>query len=80
MYISLNVEITLNEEQKADIAKQIEEQLTNALTDGQIKEAVKEVCKGMIKSVVNECIQTKEYKSFMARKVLKMLEEDRRED
>ena len=73
MYISLNVDVSLDEEQKEDIRKQVEEQLTNAIKGDQIKSAVQEVCKGMIKSIVNECIQTKEYRAYISNKVLKML-------
>lgn len=73
MYISLNIDIALDEEQKASISKQVEEELKNAITEEQLKDAVKEVCRGMIKSVVNECIQTKEYRTFIANKVMGML-------
>ena len=73
MYISLNIDITLDEEQKESIRKQVEEQLTSAVKEDQIKNAVQEVCKGMIKSVVNECIQTKEYRAYISGKIMKML-------
>ena len=73
MYISLNVDVSLDEEQKEDIRKQVEEQLTGAIKEDQIKNAVQEVCKGMIKSIVKECIQTKEYRAYISKKIMDML-------
>lgn len=76
MYISLNIDVELTEEQKDIIKKQVEEQLKNSITTKQLEEAVKECCKGMIKSIVNESIQTKEYRTYISSKIMRMLTED----
>ena len=49
MYINLNIDIELNEEQKEVIRQQVEEQLKNSISEGELREAAKEVCKGMVK-------------------------------
>ena len=73
MYVSVNIELELTEEQKKMIHDQVEQQLVSAVTNDMLKDAVKEVTKGMIKSLVNESIQTKEYRAYISKKVLDQL-------
>ena len=73
MYVSVNIELELTEEQKKMIHDQVEQQLIGAVTNDMLKDAVKEVTKGMIKSLVNESIQTKEYRAYISKKVLDQL-------
>ena len=80
MYISLNIDIELTEGQKDEIRKQVEQQLMESFSsETLIKDAVKEVTRGMIKSLVNESIQTKEYRAVVSRKVMNLLMKEERE-
>ena len=80
MYISLNIDIELTEGQKDEIRKQVEQQLMESFSsETLIKDAVKEVTRGMIKSLVNESVQTKEYRAAVSRKVMKLLMKEERE-
>ena len=74
MYISLNIDIELTEGQKEEIRKQVEQQLMESFSsEPLIKDAVKEVTRGMIKSLVNESIQTKEYRAIVSKRVMNLL-------
>ena len=74
MYISLNIDIELTEGQKEEIRKQVEQQLMESFSsESLIKDAVKEVTRGMIKSLVNESIQTKEYRAIVGKRVMNLL-------
>lgn len=80
MYISLNIDIELTEGQKEEIRKQVEQQLMESFSsEPLIKDAVKEVTRGMIKSLVNESIQTKEYRAIVGKRVMNLLMKEERE-
>ena len=71
MYI--NIQVSLTEEQLKTIQEQTKIEINNAFLEGKLTGLIKETIKSQIKSLVNEEIQTKNYRSHIAKKVQETL-------
>ena len=71
MYINILVDLT--EEQIAQIEKQTKVEIDNAILEGKLTSTIKDVIKTRIKQIVNEEIQTKNYRQYIADKVIDVL-------
>ena len=71
MYI--NISVNLTEEQIAQIEEQTKIEIDNAILEGKLTSTIKDVIKTQIKQIVNEEIQTKNYRQYIADKVKDVL-------
>ena len=74
--MNLNVDIRLSEEQLKQIEEQAKIEVTKAMVNGTLDTYIKEVIKSCIKTVVNEEIQTKNYRKLISDRVTKIVMED----
>ena len=74
--LNLSVDIKLTEEQIKRIEEQTKTEIDNAISFGRLDSYIKETVKAVIKSIVNEEIQTKNYRSYIADKVHSVLMND----
>lgn len=71
MYLSVDFKFT--DEQIKYLEEQAKLQLDDAVLSGKLEGVIKDTIKGVIRSVVNEEIQTKNYRRLIADKVEKIL-------
>lgn len=72
-WMNLSVDIKLTEEQIKAIEEQTRIEVGNAISTGKLDSYIKEVVKSYVKSIVNEEIQSKGYRKYIAEKVSKTL-------
>ena len=71
--MNINVDIRLTEEQLKQIEKQAKVEIEDVILSGKLESYIKEVIKSQIKSIVNEEIQTKNYRAYISKKVQEAL-------
>lgn len=72
MYFDVKVDLT--PEQLEEVKEQIRTSVTESIKDaGKIESYIRDVIKAQIRSIVNEEIQTKNYRRYIADKVEKTL-------
>ena len=72
----LNIDVKLTEEQLKQIEEQAKVQLDDIVLAGKLDGVIKDTIKGVVRSIVNEEIQTKNYRRLIADRVEKILLED----
>lgn len=72
----LNIDVKLTEEQLKQIEEQAKVQLNDSIIEGKLDMLIKDTIKGVIRSIVNEEIQTKNYRRLIANRVEKVLMEE----
>lgn len=72
----LNIDIKLTEQQLKQIEEQAKVQLDDIVLAGKLDGVIKDTIKGVVRSIVNEEIQTKNYRRLIADRVEKILLED----
>ncbi len=75
----LNIDFKLTDEQVKQLEEQTKIEVDNIILMGKLDGVIKDTIKGVIRSVVNEEIQTKQYRRLIADRVEKILL-DRGED
>ena len=75
----LNIDFKLTDEQIKQIEEQTKIEVDDIILMGKLDGVIKDTIKGVIRSVVNEEIQTKQYRRLIADRVEKILL-DRGED
>ena len=71
--MNLNVDITLSDKQLKLIEDQTRIELEEALESGKLDNYIRETVKSIIKQIVNEEIQTKNYRARISNKVTRVL-------
>ena len=71
--MNLNIDIKLTESQVKQIEEQTKAEVEDAILSGKLEGYIKDVVKAQIKSIVNEEIQTKNYRAFISKKVQESL-------
>ena len=71
--MNLNVDITLSDKQLKLIEDQTRIELEEALESGKLDNYIRETVKSIIKQIVNEEIQTKNYRARISDKVTRVL-------
>ena len=71
--MNINVDVKLSEEQLRVIQEQTRLEVDDAILSGKLDSYIKETVKSVIKSIVNEEIQTKGYRSYIANRVTSAL-------
>ena len=74
MYLKIDFEFS--EEQIKQIEEQAKMQLNQSIIEGKLDMLIKDTIKGVIRSIVNEEIQTKNYRRLIADRVEKVLMEE----
>ena len=69
----LNIDVKLTEEQLKQIEEQAKVQLDDIVLAGKLDGVIKDTIKGVVRSIVNEEIQTKNYRRLIADRVEKIL-------
>lgn len=72
----LNIDFKLSDEQVKQIEEQTKVTINDVILTGKLDSAIKDVIKGVIRSIVNEEIQTKNYRRLIADRVERILIED----
>ena len=72
----LNIDFKLTDEQVKQLEEQTKIEVDNIILMGKLDGVIKDTIKGVIRSVVNEEIQTKNYRRLIADRVEKILLED----
>lgn len=72
----LNIDFKLSDEQVKQIEEQTKVTINDVILTGKLDSAIKDVIKGVIRSIVNEEIQTKNYRRMIADRVEKILLDD----
>ena len=72
----LNIDFKLSDEQVKQIEEQTKAEINDTILTGKLDSAIKDVIKGVIRSIVNEEIQTKNYRRLIADRVEKILLDD----
>ena len=72
----LNIDIKLTEQQIKQIEEQAKVQLDDIVLAGKLDGVIKDTIKGVVRSIVNEEIQTKNYRRLIADRVERILIED----
>ena len=72
----LNIDFKLSDEQVKQIEEQTKVTINDVVLTGKLDSAIKDVIKGVIRSVVNEEMQTKNYRRLIADRVERILIED----
>lgn len=71
--MNINVDIKLSEEQIKMVQEQTRLEVDEAILSGKLDSYIKETVKSVIKSIVNEEIQTKGYRAYIANRVMSTL-------
>lgn len=71
MYVDFNLK--LSEDQMRQLKEVVAEELSKSFTDAILTKAVKDVYAGHIRSLINEELQTKNYRARVSDKVHKIL-------
>ena len=74
MYLKIDFEFS--EEQIKQIEEQVKAQLNDSIIEGKLDMLIKDTIKSVIRSIVNEEIQTKNYRRLIADRVEKVLMEE----
>lgn len=74
MYLKIDFEFS--EEQIKHIEEQAKAQLNDSIIEGKLDMLIKDTIKSVIRSIVNEEIQTKNYRRLIADRVEKVLMEE----
>jgi len=74
MYLKIDFEFS--EEQIKQIEEQAKAQLNDSIVEGKLDMLIKDTIKSVIRSIVNEEIQTKNYRRLIADRVEKVLMEE----
>ena len=69
----LNIDVKLTEEQLKQIEEQAKVQLDDIVLAGKLDGVIKDTIKGVVRSIVNEEIQTKNYRRLITDRVEKIL-------
>lgn len=72
----LNIDVKLTDEQLKHIEEQAKAQLNDSIIEGKLDMLIKDTIKSVIRSIVNEEIQTKNYRRLIADRVEKVLMEE----
>lgn len=72
----LNIDVKLTEEQLKQIEEQAKVQLDDIVLAGKLDGVIKDTIKGVVRSIVNEEIQTKNYRRLITDRVEKILLDD----
>ncbi len=72
----LNIDFKLTDEQVKQIEEQTKIEVDDIILMGKLDGVIKDTIKGVIRSVVNEEIQTKNYRRLIADRVEKILLEE----
>ena len=69
----LNIDFKLTDEQVKRIEEQTKAEINDTILTGKLDSCIKDTIKGVIRSVVNEEIQTKNYRRLISDRVEKIL-------
>lgn len=72
----LNIDVKLTDEQLKQIEEQAKVQLDDIVLAGKLDGVIKDTIKGVVRSIVNEEIQTKNYRRLITDRVEKILLDD----